>query len=268
MREDRPGCLLAPRAAPDAELVARVREGDRIAFGVLYLRHHAAAWRLASACSGFSDDAELALMTGFSDVFSKIPRTGDPAFRSHLLTCVRRAAVDRSRGRRPGRVGPEAAGAGEDGDIGIAVRAALAAVPETSRAALWLTDVEAMTPAEVGALLGIHPGLAAWLADDARARVRAAVAEAPLADAAAPAPLLGGECQRYWLSHRRDEEGVGVVVPRAARRRRAPIVAVATAVAAMVLGLPSSVSVPPDGPTTVAVSPAVRGYMPGTAVHR
>src|SRR5918996_3601165 len=133
---------MAPHIVPDAELVARVREGDRIAFGVLYLRHQAAAWRLASACSGFSDDAELAVMVGFNDVFSAVPRTGDPAFRAHLLTCVRAAALQRSRGRRPERVGPEPGAADGDGEVSFPLRAALAAVPERGRAALWLTDVE------------------------------------------------------------------------------------------------------------------------------
>ncbi|MGH9038372.1 MAG: sigma-70 family RNA polymerase sigma factor, partial [Acidimicrobiia bacterium] len=72
--DDRPGCLKPPHLAPDAELVAQARDGDRTAFGVLYLRHHAAAWRLASATSGFTDDAELAVLAGFTEVFSSLPR--------------------------------------------------------------------------------------------------------------------------------------------------------------------------------------------------
>jgi DNA-directed RNA polymerase specialized sigma24 family protein len=197
--DDHPGTVMAPEVAPDAELVARAREGDRVAFGVLYLRHHAAAWRLASATSRFSDDAELAVLAGFTDVFPTLPRTGDPAFRAHLLTCVRRAALDRGRTR--------ASAGGDHGNSagGTAVRAALAALPEHRRAALWLTDVEAMTPAEVAAVLDLDARAVPRLAREARAAVQATCAEATLASAADAPPLLGGECQRYWLTHRAEE---------------------------------------------------------------
>ena len=280
--DDRPGSLMAPHIVPDAELVARVREGDRIAFGVLYLRHNAAAWRMASASSGFTDDAELAVITGFNNAFSTLPRAGDPSFRSHLLTCVRRAALDRSRGRPPQGPGAGHAAGGSDGDgdgaSRGAVRAALAALPETRRAILWLTDVEAMTPVEVAALVGVDPEAVPRLAGEARSRVQATCAGTPLAAAATAPPLLGGECQRYWLTHRHEEQEqvrpagrVDVRTrPPAERpsRRWAPVAAVATAVAAMVLGLPVGGSTLPEGATTVAVSPPVRGYLPGTAAPR
>lgn len=67
-----------PSLAGDTELVARSREGDRLAFGVLYLRHHAAAWRVACTASGFSDDAEVAVIEGFSSVFSVLPPHSNP----------------------------------------------------------------------------------------------------------------------------------------------------------------------------------------------
>ncbi|MGH8973566.1 MAG: RNA polymerase sigma factor [Acidimicrobiia bacterium] len=266
--DDRPGCLMAPEVAPDVELVARAREGDRIAFGVLYLRHHAAAWRLASATSRFSDDAELAVLAGFTDVFSTLPRAGEPAFRAHLLTCVRRAALER------GRTRPPATATGADHDLaddgngqGKAMRAALAALSEPRRAALWLTDVEAMTPAEVATVLGLDARAVPRLASEARAAVRATCAEATVASAAALPPLLGGECQRYWLTHRHEEETpiprLGRI-PRRQNRRWAPAVAVATAVAAMVLGLPLGGAVPDEKATTVGVSAPVRAYLPGS----
>jgi DNA-directed RNA polymerase specialized sigma24 family protein len=264
--DDRPGCLVPPHLAPDADLVARARDGDRTAFGVLYLRHHAAAWRLASATSGFSDDAELAVLAGFTDVFSALPRRGDPSFRAHLLTCVRRAALERCRTRRPG-----GAGRGRDEGHGDALRAALAALPETRRAALWLTDVEAMTPAEVAAVVGLDARAVPRLAGEARATVQAVCREAPLTSAATPPPLLGGECQRHWLTHRHEEEGRTAVRsasrPRRETRRWAPLTAVATAAAAMVFGLPLGGATLPDEATTVAVSPAVRAYLPGTAAR-
>ncbi len=264
--DDRLGCVTAPHVASDADLVAWARDGDRIAFGVLYLRHHAVAWRLASATSGFSDDAELAVLTGFTEVFPTLPRAGDPKFRAHLLTCVRRAAIERSRGRRPDTAGR----AGEPSQAG-AVRAALTSLPEPRRATLWLTDVEAMTPAEVATVVGVDARAVPRLAEEARARVRASCDTAPLASAAAPPPLLGGECQRYWLTHRNEVEARSAARsarrPRRESRRWAPAAAVATAAAAMVFGLPLGGSAPPQRATTLAESAAVRGYLPGTAAR-
>jgi len=263
--DDRPGCLVPLHLAPDADLVVRAQEGDRTAFGVLYLRHHAAAWRLASATSAFSDDAELAVMGGFTSVFSSLPVGGESSFRAHLLTSVRRAALQRARTRRPG--GP-ADPSGTDENSSQAVRAALSALPEPRRTALWLTDVEAMTPTEVATVVGLDARSVPRVAGDARARVQAICPEIPLTSAADPPPLLGGECQRYWLTHRDDEEAraISLLDPDTgrAKRRRMPLAALATAVTAMVLGLPLGGAVPRDRATTIAVSPAVRGYLPGS----
>jgi DNA-directed RNA polymerase specialized sigma24 family protein len=263
--DDRPGCLVPLHLAPDVDLVVRAREGDRTAFGVLYLRHHAAAWRLASATSAFSDDAELAVLAGFTAVFPSLPVGGESSFRAHLLTCVRRAALQRARTRQPMPSGP-APRTGNDGTSSQAVRAALSALPEPRRTALWLTDVEAMTPSEVATVVGLDARSVPRVAGDARARVQAICPEIPLTSAADPPPLLGGECQRHWLTHRDDEEArtISLLDPDTgrAKRRRTPLAALATAVTAMVLGLPLGGAVPRDRATTIAVSPAVRAYLP------
>ena len=38
--------------ATDADLIGLARAGDRSAFGMLYLRHHSAAWRVACVVAG------------------------------------------------------------------------------------------------------------------------------------------------------------------------------------------------------------------------
>lgn len=191
-----------PMAADDLTLVQAARSGDRLAFGVLYLRHHAAAWRVACVASRFSPDAELALIEGFTRVFSALP--ADPeelegsgvTFRPYLLACVRQAALNRA--RAAGRVAPGStrqasgkspasppspaplAGLTPDGEVVLSslehhvARGALAALPERTRLALWLSDVEAMTPVEVGGILGTEPEGAAALVAEGRAEVRAA----------------------------------------------------------------------------------------------
>jgi DNA-directed RNA polymerase specialized sigma24 family protein len=187
-------------ATDDLTLVQAARSGDRLAFGVLYLRHHAAAWRIACVTSRFSPDAELAVIEGFTRVFSALPaeseefEAGGVTFRPYLLACVRQAALARARaaGRaEPGRSRPgpasssppspaPLAGLTPDGEVVLSsmehhvARAALAALPERTRTALWLSDVEAMTPSEVGGILELEPAAATALTAEARAGVRAA----------------------------------------------------------------------------------------------
>src|SRR2546423_8282143 len=106
---DTPG---TPASAGDMSLVAAARNGDRLAFGLLYLRHHAAAWRVACVATRFSADAELAVIEGFTRIFSALPAhpedsgAGGVSFRPYLLACVRQAALDRARAAR--RAAPRA----------------------------------------------------------------------------------------------------------------------------------------------------------------
>jgi DNA-directed RNA polymerase specialized sigma24 family protein len=187
----------------DLTLVQAARSGDRLAFGVLYLRHHAAAWRIACVASRFSPDAELAVIEGFTRVFSALPAESEEfeggcvTFRPYLLACVRQAALDRARAagraepgtRRHGAAGhspasppPPAplAGLAPDGEVVLSslehhvARGALAGLSERSRAALWLSDVEAMTPGEVARILGSSPEAVVGLTEAARSELRAA----------------------------------------------------------------------------------------------
>ena len=159
-----------PTTANDLTLVEAARAGDRLAFGVLYLRHHAAAWRVACVVSRFSPDAELAVIEGFTRVFSALPRkaeefaSGPVSFRPYLLACVRQVALDRARtaGRADNSPG-QLAGLAPNGELVLSslehhvARGALAALPERSRTTLWLSEVEAMTPAEIAGLVGSRP---------------------------------------------------------------------------------------------------------------
>ena len=176
-----------PITADDLTLVEAARAGDRLAFGVLYLRHHAAAWRVACVVSRFSPDAELALIEGFTRVFSALPRkpealaAGGVSFRPYLLACVRQAALDRARsaGRADASPAPLASLA-PTGELVLSslehhvARGALAALGERSRTALWLSDVEAMTPGEIAGLVGGRPDEITALLGQARQDLQAA----------------------------------------------------------------------------------------------
>jgi DNA-directed RNA polymerase specialized sigma24 family protein len=208
-------------ATGDLTLVQAARSGDRLAFGVLYLRHHAAAWRIACVASRFSPDAELAVIEGFTRVFSALPSESDEfekggvTFRPYLLACVRQAALDRARsagraepgsarhhGRAPASPPPPAplAGLAPDGEVVLSTmehhvaRGALAALPERTRVALWLSDVEAMTPGEVAAILDSDPEMVTALGSEGRAGVRSAQ------DSANGRHEVRGDC-RFTVDH-------------------------------------------------------------------
>ncbi|MGH9023955.1 MAG: sigma-70 family RNA polymerase sigma factor, partial [Acidimicrobiia bacterium] len=174
------------------DLVTRAGEGDRSAFGALYLRHRDAARRAAGACTSSAADAEDAVAEGFARVFAALPRlAGRPiAFRAYLLTCVRNAATDRLRRERridlresvpEERVVLESASdtalAGVERNL---VGEAMQALPRRWRTVLWLTEVEGMTPAQVSTQIGIKPNAVAALAYRARRGLRDAYLQAHL----------------------------------------------------------------------------------------
>ena len=175
----------------EEELLDRAREGDRSAFGTLYLRHRDAARKVAGMCASSAADAEDAVAEGFARVFAALPRMAGRqiAFRPYLLTCVRNAATDRLRRER--RIDlrdqmPEAASTSQADDMALMglernlVGEALQALPARWRTVLWLTEVEGLSPAEVSRRIGIKPNAVAALAYRARKGLREAYLQAHL----------------------------------------------------------------------------------------
>ena len=173
------------------ELLDRAREGDRSAFGTLYLRHRDAARKVAGMCASSAADAEDAVAEGFARVFAALPRMAGRqiAFRPYLLTCVRNAATDRLRRER--RIDlrdqmPETPGTSQADDMALLglernlVGEALQALPARWRTVLWLTEVEGLSPAEVSRRIGIKPNAVAALAYRARKGLREAYLQAHL----------------------------------------------------------------------------------------
>ena len=164
----------------DRKLALRARDGDRLAFGVLYLAHHEVAWRMACATTAFSADAEIALVEGFARVFNTLQEDPDEefVFRPQLLASVRTFAVERL--RETGRLhdpaalaGPGATGPGRPMGIQPAsVREAFRWLPEPWRTTLWLTAAEAVTPQETGAVVGLEPDVVTAIASLAWDKVR------------------------------------------------------------------------------------------------
>lgn len=169
----------------DGVLVERARSGEDAAFGLLYLRHHEAAWRVANAVTAFSPGAGDAVVEAFTRVLDTGPRRpgGDAALRLELLACVREVALERGLApgatpsppradQRPGTTSKEIVLA----EVEPLVTEALRHLDEPERTALWLADAEALTPREVARVMGLPRHQAAALAAAGRDGLRQALA--------------------------------------------------------------------------------------------
>lgn len=157
----------------DAALVRLAQSGDRTAFGLLYLRHHEAAWRVANAVMAFSPESAGVVIEAFARVLASPSHRleGDAVLRPDLLTCVRHVALERApvrqkpafRGcsRKDSRTPPDEIVLAQ---VEPVVAEAFRCLGEPERTALWLARIEALTPNEVGAVMEVPTERAAALA--------------------------------------------------------------------------------------------------------
>src|SRR5947209_11312104 len=172
----------------EAGLVARIRAGDRAAFGVLAERYAGVARRVARAVLGDPDDADDAAQDALLSALVKLDQY-DPRrpFGPWLLRIVANAATDRRRRRTVRRVepveaaltagGPRPDTTAERRALGERLRLALAELPERRRVAVVLFDVEGYSHAEIAAVLGIPEGTVRSEVFHARRRLRALLAD-------------------------------------------------------------------------------------------
>jgi RNA polymerase sigma factor (sigma-70 family) len=173
----------------DAELITAARSGDSSAFGQLYERHAGAAWAVARQYTNSTADAEDVVADAFTKVWTVVSGGGGPdvAFRAYVFTVIRRLGMLRVEGGR--RVTPtdddatfEAAFGEQEStenpalagfERGVVARA-FRTLPERWQAALWYTEVESLTPAQIAPLLGLTANGVAALAYRAREGLRQA----------------------------------------------------------------------------------------------
>ena len=158
--------LLARRSATDEtdeELVDRVRDGSDDAFAELYRRHRKVAERTAAWLLGSRRDVDDAVADAFAAVLQALRNGNGPKenFRAYLLACVRNGCtLRRSRSITPVTLDPEAAGVAlEDPERYVeadTVARAFAALSPRWQQALWMTEVEQRSVADVGAQLGLR----------------------------------------------------------------------------------------------------------------
>ncbi|WP_051084792.1 sigma-70 family RNA polymerase sigma factor [Kribbella catacumbae] len=194
-----------PEGPSDAELIARVRNGDLEAYGELFARHHHAAERMARQLVPANDADDLA-SDAFAKVLDALRNGGGPdiSFRAYLLTTVRRVHVDRIRSGRKVQTTDDIAAYEREpqgfddptvtGFESGAAAKAFASLPERWQAVLWHTEVEGEKPAAIAPLLGLTANGVSALAYRAREGLRQAYLQQHLADVA------GDRCR--WTTER------------------------------------------------------------------
>lgn len=173
---------------PDAVLVVRFRDGDEAAFELLVRRYEVPVRKLVYGYVRDTMAAEDIAQESFLQAYQRIDSLGKvEAFRSWLY----RIAINRARDelRRRARKGELAGEEGEErvmqepdpialGDrleareLGRSLFLAIAELPEKYRRPLILKEVEGMTYAEIGELLGWPMGTVQIRVHRARLRLR------------------------------------------------------------------------------------------------
>src|SRR2546426_264700 len=135
----------------DAQLIARVRDGDTAAYGGLFERHHAAAVGFARRYARNKSDAEDLASEGFANVLSALQTGSGPEvfFRAYLFASVARLASRLNMNDARQSVSDDMAQFDvADVDPVLAefesktVRTAFQSLPERWQSVLWYTEVE------------------------------------------------------------------------------------------------------------------------------
>jgi RNA polymerase sigma-70 factor (ECF subfamily) len=159
----------------DAAVVARVREGDVEAFGVLVERHHPMVFRLAFRMTGHQQDAEDAVQETFLRAYRHLKRF-DPraSFGTWLYRIAANCSLDLLRKRQRAaehRVSPESVatevpeavfvdasspdGLAANAEIQEQVETALGRLTPLERAAFTLRHLEGQSIEEISTTLGV-----------------------------------------------------------------------------------------------------------------
>ena len=158
---------------PDAELVARGRNGDDAALGALVTRHHAAAYRVAVSITRDEDTAQDVVQDAFLKAFRALEGfRGDAGFRTWLLTITAneaRGALRKSKRKRGSAFDDVAPIATDEADPAQATilaqesaraRVLLDQLPEKQRLSVGLRIDEGLSFREIGEMIGSTEGAA------------------------------------------------------------------------------------------------------------
>ena len=165
----------------DAEIVARCRAGDLTAFEDLYRQHATRLYNLAYRMVGHPDDADDLLQEIFLTAYRKLDTfKGASALGTWLYRLAMNVCLDRLRSKASRQEsvtdaldeGLGHAGPGLSQVNRMDLERAIATLPEGSRAAFLLHDVEGFDHVEVGRILGIAEGTSKSQVHKARLKMR------------------------------------------------------------------------------------------------
>ncbi len=148
--------------AVDPGVVLRAQQGDMQAHESLFRAYGPAVYTMARRMLASSSQAEDVLQETFVEVIRKISSYRGEAELSHW---IRRIAVNKclmhlrsawvsKRGGDNDAIDRVAAPGRERADLALDLEQALSLLPATSRAVVWLHDVEGYTHKEIGGLMG------------------------------------------------------------------------------------------------------------------
>jgi RNA polymerase sigma factor (sigma-70 family) len=189
----RTGATRRPSASADGhtdeQLLAAVREGDAAAYAVLYERYEAEARRYARSLVAAHDVDDL-VAESFSKVLHALRQQRGPVDHParYLMVTVRTTAASlylrRARQQSVARRSVPL----DEPEIGLPLTAddplvlAFGSLLPRWQHVLWWSEVDGLSPAEVGARLGLSPGAASALAYRARRALRDAYLDLDRAD--------------------------------------------------------------------------------------
>ena len=177
----------AGQAPPDAELVDRVRRGDREAFDRLVSRHIRRAFSIAYRLLGHREDAEDLVQDAFLAALERID-----TFQSgrSFAAWIARIVVNRGLNARKARTlrqtdslpedAPAASvlpdRAAEQAELHARCRDALARLPERQRMIVELFELEGFSGPEIADILDLPTGTVRWHLHEGRKALRATLA--------------------------------------------------------------------------------------------
>lgn len=153
------------RLATDKHLVTSVRQGNVVAFEMLYERHSRGLLSFSTYMLGTRDDAEDAVQATFAAAYRALSSSDSRpiAVRPWLFTIARNQCVDILRKRRPtAELNGEPATTGDPArhvELREEVQSLVSAVqglPERQRASLILAELDGLSQAEIGEVLGVR----------------------------------------------------------------------------------------------------------------
>ena len=167
-------------AVPDV-LVARAQAGDEAALEALYRAFETPVYNLARRMLRNAEDAEDVLQETFLEIVRNIKQYRGEGY---LWGWIRRIAttkalmrIRREQVRETESLDDEPGKPGMHVGANIDLERAFEQLSQTSRAVVWLHDVEGYTHEEIGAALGVETGTSKAQLSRARAKLRVALSD-------------------------------------------------------------------------------------------